>query len=215
MFLSSFLVKLSSFFFEIPVYSISQEFLAKQAKLRVDSEDPALLMVNRLHPDRVFTIYDYDIKEYTDLPAGMGLASIEKLDMQVFHSYYEEFNNTFWLALVSDPNVRTYPTKTSLQATRSNIPSKTGLKLKRITNSDYYKIKFNESCLTVENGKSARDDYYPLRFRECVDDESQQFAFISVLKAKCFLEQADCPVDKDVLVNARIVVEARLKQFAE
>ncbi|KAG0437892.1 hypothetical protein DMUE_3421 [Dictyocoela muelleri] len=172
-----------------------------------------MLLVNRDHPDRALTIYDYDNKDSPDLPCGLGFVSIKNLKMQVFHAYYEEFNNTFWLSLDFDPQVRTLAAKTSLQATRSNIPQKSGLHLKRIGNSDYFRITLNDTCLTVEKSKSIRDDYYPLRFRQCVDDISQEFAFISALKAKCHLKLAECPVDKDVLLNAEVIIEKRLKQF--
>lgn len=180
---------------------------------KTTKQDPSVLLVSMNYPDMAATVFEYTKEEFSNLPMGLSKVTDESLNMQLFHIYYEEYSDNFWMNLDYDKKIRTAPEKSGLQATRSNLPLKNGMKIRKVPNTDYFNILYYGKCLTVDNYTSIRGNYLPLRFRPCIDDSCQYFAFISDLKAKCFLGSSKCTDEPYLLRDAENIVKARVDRF--
>ncbi|RVD91271.1 hypothetical protein TUBRATIS_22840 [Tubulinosema ratisbonensis] len=173
--------------------------------------DPAVLLVNKEHPSKPVTLFDYVNLSQVHLPVGLHELHEEILKYQLWHVYYENNARKFYLELEYDKNVTTEVEGNLLQARKGK--SQPEMRARTLDSGKYFEIVHDEMCLTVDPAKSEVRDSYPLRFKPCTKSENQSFAFVSKMQAVCKLGNELCPKDEDDLFAAEAVVLKRLSQF--
>lgn len=173
--------------------------------------DPGLLLVNKKHPTKPLTLFDYSNLSEVHLPVGMHELHDEILKYQIWHVYYEYNERKFYLELEYDRAVGTEVEGNLLQALRGKPTPQ--IKARSLDQGKYFEIIQADQCLTVDPAKSEVRDSYPVRFKACTKGEDQAFAFVSKMQALCKLGNELCPQDEDDIFAAEAIALKRLAEF--
>lgn len=199
-------------FLYILTISASHDTVNNRHKL-FDTQDPALLLVNKMYPTRPLTIYDTENEESINLPVGMSELQEESFPFQLFHSYYEGYLKNFYLQWNGDKKTRVVPEGDYLQARRGQRNVLTGMTAHSIPKSEFIKIMSEGKCLQATEKKSKYRDAYPLKFLKCTDSEYQKFKFVSHIKASCVLGLKECTQLQSDIFMAEEVIRNRVEHF--